>query len=28
LKEMFDNGEIDIVGAMYSVETGAVTFLK
>ena len=27
LNEMCDNGEIDIVGAMYSVETGAVTFM-
>ena len=26
LKEMEDNGEIKIVGAMYSVETGAVSF--
>ena len=26
LNEMCDNGDIDIVGAMYSVETGAVTF--
>jgi carbonic anhydrase len=27
LKEMLDNGEIDIVGAMYDVETGGVTFM-
>lgn len=27
LKEMEDNGEIKIVGAMYSLSTGAVTFL-
>lgn len=27
LNEMCEKGEIDIVGAMYSVETGAVTFL-
>ena len=26
LKEMLDNKEIDIVGGMYSVDTGAVTF--
>ena len=26
LKEMFDNGEIDIVGAMYDVKTGGVEF--
>lgn len=26
LKEMHDNGEIDIVGAMYHVESGKVTF--
>jgi len=28
LKEMEDNGEIDIVGGLYDVSTGAVTFLK
>ena len=28
LNEMSEAGEIDIVGAMYSVETGAVTFIK
>ena len=28
LKEMYDNGEIDIAGAMYSVETGEVIFKK
>ena len=27
LREMIDRGEIALVGAMYSVETGAVTFL-
>ena len=27
LKEMYDNGEITIVGAMYDVETGKVTFM-
>lgn len=27
LKEMFDNGEIDIVGAMYDVNTGKVVLL-
>ena len=27
LNEMCEKGEIDIVGAMYSVETGAVTFI-
>jgi len=27
LKEMYDNGEITIVGAMYHVETGKVTFM-
>ncbi len=27
LKEMLDNGEIAIVGAMYDVETGEVTFM-
>lgn len=26
LKEMYDNGEIDIVGAMYDVKSGKVTF--
>ena len=26
LKEMLDNGEIDVVGAMYDVKTGAVSF--
>lgn len=26
LKEMMDNGEIDVVGAMYDVKTGAVSF--
>lgn len=26
LRELYDNGEIDIVGAMYSVETGDVKF--
>jgi len=28
LKEMFDKGEIDIVGAMYNIETGKVTFYE
>jgi carbonic anhydrase len=28
LKEMHDNGEIDIVGAMYSVQTGEVQFYQ
>jgi len=28
LNEMLQNGEIDIVGAMYDVKNGAVTFLK
>ncbi len=28
LKEMYDNGEIDIVGAMYSVTTGKVEFFE
>lgn len=28
LKEMLDNGEIGLVGAMYSVETGQVTFME
>jgi carbonic anhydrase len=28
LKEMYDNGEIDIVGAMYSVQTGEVQFYQ
>ncbi|PCJ80022.1 MAG: carbonic anhydrase [Flavobacteriales bacterium] len=28
LKEMLDNGEIGLVGAMYSVETGEVTFVE
>ncbi len=28
LKEMLDNGEIAIVGAMYDVENGAVTFME
>ena len=27
LNEMYQNGEIDIVGAMYDVKTGAVTFV-
>ena len=27
LNEMCEKGEIDIVGAMYAVETGKVTFL-
>jgi len=27
LNEMYENGEIDIVGAMYNVETGSVNFL-
>ncbi len=27
LKEMYDNGEIDIVGAMYDVKSGSVSFL-
>lgn len=27
LREMYDNGEITIVGAMYDVETGKVTFM-
>ena len=26
LKEMLDSGEIDVVGAMYDVKTGTVTF--
>jgi carbonic anhydrase len=26
LNEMFEKGEIDIVGAMYDVKTGTVTF--
>lgn len=28
LKEMYDNGEISIVGAMYDVHSGEVTFMK
>ncbi len=28
LREMYDNGEISIVGAMYDVETGKVTFMN
>lgn len=28
LKEMEDNNEIDIVGAMYDINTGAVTFFE
>ncbi len=28
LKEMHDNGEIDIVGAMYDINTGKVTFVE
>ncbi len=28
LKEMFDNNEINIVGAMYDVKTGKVTFMN
>lgn len=27
LNEMIDNGEIDVVGAMYDVKTGKVLFL-
>jgi carbonic anhydrase len=26
IREMYNNGEIDIVGAMYDVKTGKVTF--
>lgn len=28
IKEMMDNGEIDIIGGMYDVETGTVEFMK
>ena len=28
LKEMEDNNEIDIVGAMYDINTGAVSFFE
>lgn len=28
LKELFDNGEIDIRGAVYDMDTGVVNFLK
>jgi len=28
IREMYENGEVSIVGAMYDVETGKVTFMK